>query len=60
MGAKVMNEVLLGVRIEPPLQPLEGEVLTGGSNEDVGARVDQETSGKCMRWHFLMLRCSIL
>ena len=38
--AKVMNEVLLGVRIEPPLQPLEGEVLTGGSNKDVGARVD--------------------
>ena len=38
--AKVMNEVLLGVRIEPPLQPLTGEVLSGGANKEVGARVD--------------------
>ena len=38
--AKVMNEVLLGVRIEPPLQPLTGEVLNGGSNQEEGARLD--------------------
>jgi hypothetical protein len=38
--AKVMNEVLLGVRVEPPLQPLDGEELTRGSNLEDGARVD--------------------
>ena len=38
--AKVMNKVLLGVRIEPPLQPLTGEELSGGSNEEDGDRVD--------------------
>ena len=32
--------LLLGVRIEPPLQPFTGEVLSSGSNEDNGVRVD--------------------
>ena len=35
-----MDEVLLGVRIEPPLQPLTGEELSGGSNEEDGAHPD--------------------
>ena len=38
--AKVMDEVLLGVRIEPPLQPLTGEQLTGGSSKEDGAHPD--------------------
>ena len=38
--ARVMNEVLLGVRIEPPLQKLTGEKLNTGANKDEGARVD--------------------
>ncbi len=38
--ARVMEDVAHGVRTEPPLQPLSGEILPPGANTEDGARLD--------------------
>ena len=38
--ARAMDDVFKGVRIEPPLQPLTGEILPPSANKEDGARLD--------------------
>ena len=38
--ARVMDDVVQGVRTEPHLQPLSGEILSAGANIEDGARLD--------------------
>ena len=46
LTAKLLTETCSDVRVEPPLQPLNGEVLSGGSAvKDDNARVDIAATG---------------